>query len=417
MTTKTELPPLWPRDVKLSIIGVTGKHESGKTGFLLSIDPLSTLHYDMELSSEFYEQWVKFERVCIPTILLKKFGKKKYTSRDVFETWYAHTKTVEKGQFRVIAVDPIDKIEAGLADVVKSRYNEFGFQSADNFTSMGGVFWNAVSVEYERIIMELQDKCEVFAYSNHLRKVWRRGKATDEVEPKGKGKLQELSTLRLFLDRSPARNGEDPPLIPSATVRKNRVSVLEVIDGEFGVPTTRMTPIVPPRIPECTADAIRKYIVTPPNFDNLKEEEKEVEKVLSSDERLELDAKIAEDKRIAAEAELEKTQQVAVMEARRQEAISRLRPRKDETEPAEEPEKVDAPTETGTDAGDQQPSLLTDDEVDVLSDLARNTGMYDRLKAGICKTLGVKVEDLTIDDVRTLPRAKYDEYIEFLRKV
>lgn len=414
--TDLTLPPLWPRDVVMSIIGVSGPHEGGKTGFGLSICPNSTLHYDMELSGELYETFLKHQRVCMPTLMNRKFPKG-YNAKQFFETWYAHTKTIKKGDYRVIFVDPIDKIEAGLAEVVKSRYNEFGFSGASEFVSMGGVFWEKVDTEYERILLELRDKCECLVYSNHLRQVWKRGKATDAVEPKGKKALQRLSVLRLLVERNPLRKGEDPPLIPSATVLKNRVSIVEEIDGEFGVPTTRMIPFVPPRIPECTADAIRRYIVTPPNFEELKEEEKEQEKVLSSDERLELEARIAEDKRLAAQADLDKTQEVSAMEARRQEAINRLRPRKVEPKEAATEPEAEAPQEAGTEAGDQQSSLLTFEEVDKLSDLARKVGMYDRLKAGIAKEVGVSADTLTIDDVQRLPREKYDEFIEFLRKV
>lgn len=109
------------------------------------------------------------------------------------------------------------------------------------------------------------------------------------------------------------------------------------------------------------------------------------------------------------------------MELRRQNAIAKLRPGKaaaeaepDKEEPKDEPKPEAQPEVSGKDAGDQ---LLSHDEVGVLSDLAKKTGMYDRVKVGICKELGVKVDDMTIDDVQTLPRRKYDEFIDFLRKV
>ena len=53
--------------------------------------------------------------------------------------------------------------------------------------------------------------------------MWRHGKPTSTQVPKGKKTLMELSSLYLYLEREAPKDGP-PPLVPSATVLKSRLS-------------------------------------------------------------------------------------------------------------------------------------------------------------------------------------------------
>ena len=63
-------------------------------------------------------------------------------------------------------------------------------------------------------------------------------------------------------------------------------------------------PILPPRIPQCTPDAIRRYIANPPNFSKLEVGERLPDQSMSDDERLRMNAQIAENNRVAHESHL-----------------------------------------------------------------------------------------------------------------
>ena len=113
--------------------------------------------------------------------LLKKHSNG-YTPKQAFEYWYSCIQAINPGEFTVIATDPISDIEDGLVEWVKSRYKDFGFKSAEAFQSTGGIFWSKVKSEWKRILADLAARCQTFAFTSHLKAVWRHGKlSTNET--------------------------------------------------------------------------------------------------------------------------------------------------------------------------------------------------------------------------------------------
>jgi hypothetical protein len=85
--------------------------------------------------------------------------------------------------------------------------------------------------------------------------------------------------------------------------------------------------VLPPRLVVATPKAIREYIVNPPDYSNLKDEEREQEKILSEVDRLELEKEIAETNRATQEAALEVSRQAMKAQTAREIAMAKLRPK------------------------------------------------------------------------------------------
>lgn len=403
----SELENIWPRNFKIEVLGVTGDYGSGKTLFVCTIDPGHTLYFDHEKSGGCYEQ-LGIKRVDVPNVLYEKFKGKEYSPRQAFEWWLGEIRKIKPGEYSVIAVDPISDIEDGLVDWVASRFKTYGFSSEKDFRSMGGVFWGKVKSEWKRILLgDIATKCQTFAFTTHLRQVFRNGKAVyGEYEAKGKNTLRETASLFLTLDRKPVKKGEDPPVVPSAEVDKNRLSVIVTKDG-----VTTVTPALPPRLAQATPQVIRDYIVNPPDAEHLKDEEKLVEKELSEAERLRLQQEIAESNREAAEAQERASKYQADVATARQKALASLRP--------------------GSNGGTQdvQEELLVkedlrdEEEVRNFLNSAYQAQLLDRVLKGVWKTLndrGIDVsgfnKDTAVQYTRQLKEEEFNRFQTFLEK-
>lgn len=316
--------PIWPNGIKIEVLGVTGAYGSGKTLFVLSIDPEHTRYYDFEKSGGTYEG-LGVNRIDVPAVMLEKYPKG-YSPRHVFEWWYSDIKLLNPGGYAVVVGDPISDIEDGLVEWVKARHAEWGFKSAESFVATGGIFWAKVKSEWKRVLADLSARCQTFAFTTHLKFVWNHGKPTTQQVPKGKSTLMELSSLFLFLER------DSSALVPSATVLKSRLAVTKVVDGEIHI-----IPALPPRIAVATPKRIREYIITPPDYGKLAPDEIEQEKQFSEADKLELEAQIAADRRAAEEAALQAAQTTAKIQSAREVAMAKLRPAAESTAAAEEP--------------------------------------------------------------------------------
>lgn len=296
----SNLLPIWGGK-KIEILGLTGDFSSGKTLFALTIDPKNTLVIDVEKSSGSYEdlgESMKFTRIDLPNLVQSKCGSG-YTALDTFRTWLDVIDKVKPGQYSVIVVDPITDLETGLVEWVKSRYDEYGFSSADKFEALGGVFWAKISEEWNKIFLDIATRCQTFVFTAHLKSVWKNGRATSEMIPKGKKTLFQLSSLYLFLDRDPRTKGGQPPMKPHAHVLKQRLVTMNPTTGE-------MQAILPPRLEVATPAEIRKYIANPPDYDNLSADEKSEEREVDEMERLQMELQASENRKAAEEASLEK---------------------------------------------------------------------------------------------------------------
>lgn len=282
----TEKSPLWPNDTRIEVIGLTGDYASGKTLFGLTIAPgKDTLVYDTEKSAGTYQS-LGFDRVDLPAALLGKFKGSAYKPIDLFEFWLASVRSIEPGRYRVIMLDTVSEVENGLVDWVREHPKEFGY-SASQF-SMGGFLWGAVKDYWKAILADIAARCETFVFASHLRTVWKGGSPTGQKAAKGKDTLMELASLYLHMERKKDAKG-NIPAVPSATVLKSRLSATAIVDGKVVI-----RPYLPPRLPEATPDAIRAYIVAPPDYSHLKKSELAPEEQMTEDERLQLKAATAQ---------------------------------------------------------------------------------------------------------------------------
>lgn len=269
----TQREPLWPRSLKIPVLGVTGPYASGKTLFLLTIDPKNTLLFDTEKSAASYEA-LGFNRVDLANEVQKQYPNGA-SAQQAYEVWLKLIRAVPAGKYSVIGVDPIDDLENGLIDHTLANYSKYNFNSREAFDKAGGIKWAAIKNTWKSTLQEIASKCEVFGFTSHLRRVWVGGAPTEEVQPRGKTTLMELASLYLMLDR-PDGNG-----LPSATVLKSRLAV-PVMDEETGLTVTQ---VLPPRMPVATVRALRDYIVNPAGLRELLPEELAPEKGVGRDVR------------------------------------------------------------------------------------------------------------------------------------
>lgn len=273
---------LWPQ--KLPVIGGSGKYESGKTLFGLSICPgPQTICYDFEDSSEPYES-IGFDRIDVPDVLASTSTK--YDPELVFTWWRDHVLKTPAGKYRVMVVDPITDIESGLVAYVSKRPQEFGYTPAQ-FARMEGVKWECVKQLWKSILLQVAQRVETFYFVAHAKREWIGSTPTANVIPKGKATLMELASLYLFFDRTPVKGVK--PKAPAANVLKTRLTRTVVVNGDL-----KIIPILPPRLPEATPAAIRAYMLNPANYDKLSEAEKYIETPVSEAEMLALKTNLAE---------------------------------------------------------------------------------------------------------------------------
>jgi hypothetical protein len=274
---------LWPKP--LTLIGGSGKHESGKTLFGLSICPgPQTLVYDFEDSSKPYVDQIGFEMIDVPDLMIKKYNR--IAQEETFCWWRDHILSQPTGKHRVLMVDPISDIEAGLKMWVQKRPQDFGYTS-NQFARMEGVLWECVKAYWKSLLLQIANRVETFYFVAHTKREWVGNTPTPNLLPRGKQTLFELSSLYLFFDRTPV-DGRKPQK-PAANVLKSRVVEAKIVNGELVA-----TAVLPPRLPEATPQAIRHYMLHPANFDKLDKRELWVDQKISETDILAMRAGIAE---------------------------------------------------------------------------------------------------------------------------
>lgn len=316
--------PLWPQPIP--VIGVTGDMDSGKTTFGITICPGPlTRVYDTELSSKTYTD-LGFDRVDVAAEMLKKHPRG-YGAKDVFLWWRDHIRTIKPGQFRVIVLDTASEIESGLTDWVEANPEQFG-KTAAQYAKFSSLKWGDVREYWKLLLSDLASRCETFVFTTHTTKIWVDNKPTMKQKPRGKSTLEELASLYLWMERKPDAKGNFPKR-PSARIHNKCRLFHHRIDESGEIEITRA---LPPRLPEATPAAIRKYLLTPPNYDKLKPEERAPEITMSEDDRAELRARTAE-----AEAEAER------LKLERLDRASRPRPAAQPAQPRATPAPTPAP--------------------------------------------------------------------------
>lgn len=333
-----EIPPgrLWPNTpsgapLNIEVFGATGDYKAGKTLLGMQIAPGShpeghafagqprTLYLDFEKSGGTYGG-TGCRRIDVP-VKMQELKGSQYRPIDVF-MWFLDVVTtkLKPGQFDVIIADPITDIESGLTDYVKANCEQFGL-TKDQVTKAAGLLWGAVKDYWKQVLLKLSTRCQTFYFTSHLRQAYEgntpiRGKR----EPKGKDTLMELSSLYLWLEREPDKEGK-VPAVPSAIVLKERLAdTLMTADGQL-----QIIHLMPPRLPVATVAAIREYVANPPNYDKLKPAERVIEKEMTEAEKLSLQLQISENER---ETEANRVQRLV-----RQEELKRLAMQEAATKP------------------------------------------------------------------------------------
>ena len=292
--------------VVIPVIGITGKYQSGKTLFGLSIAPGGnrTRCYDLELSASGY-RGLEFDYLDTNAQMRSLFGTKPYLPIDLFRWWYKSVQAIEPGKFAVIMCDPITDIESGLVDYVAADYASHGFSSEKAFVSTGGIFWSKVREFWKRVLADIASRCETFVFTAHLRKDWIGGKPTRNDKPGGKSSLLELASLYLWLDRSPDEKGVVPSQPRCLKKLKDRLSYTS-FDPATMEPVVQ--PYLPPAFDDCTPGKIREYLKKPADYKKLKPAERVQEAKVTEIERLEIEKDIAEARASAEDSALQRLQ-------------------------------------------------------------------------------------------------------------
>ena len=299
--TETKATPIL--GIPVPVIGVTGDQFTGKTIFLSSLCPDQTEMIDCEKSSETYSD-IGFKRRVDLFEEMQKLGKEEYKPIDAFKWFHNHIlNEVKAGEFRVIAVDPISDIEVGLADYVASLHNEYNYKTESSFRAMGGVFWGAVNAFWKAFLGKLSAKCEIFAFSTHLRDEYKGETRTGKKQPKGKKVIAELASLYAWLRPDVAPDGKPRSPVPKATILKSRLGITRMVGDEM-----QIIPVLPPVVENFSPATIRKYVASPPNWSKLKKCEYEAPHVHTEDEKLEVQREIAELNARTEEAKLQQTE-------------------------------------------------------------------------------------------------------------
>jgi len=133
-----------------------------------------------------------------------------------------------------------------------------GYSANNRLTALG---WGELKRRERSMLLSLKGKCKLLILTAHMRMEFIGKRPSGRYEPKGKETIAELASLSLILER------KDNNPIPSAIVEKSRLI------------TSDMKPMLPPRIPVCTWDSIIAYLLRPPNWDELTDEEKSSERL------------------------------------------------------------------------------------------------------------------------------------------
>lgn len=303
-------PALWPQAIPL--IGLSGEYQSGKTLFGLTItDPAQMLVYDFEKSSESYHS-LGFTRIDVPAQMLKVHPKG-YKPTDTYQWWRQHVTTIEPGKYRVIMVDPASDIESGVTEWVRANPSYFGHTPAQ-YIKMSGLLWGDMKELWKVILADLASRCETFVFTVHMGDAWSGDKPTGRRKPKGKSTLMELASLFLQLERRADAKG-NVPVLPSAVVLKSRLVHMKIDKGQV-----RMVPSLPPRLPVATPEAIRAYMLSPPDYSKLAKEERVPEQSLTEDDRAAVKLATAEATAETERLRLERLDKEQQAEQRRREA-------------------------------------------------------------------------------------------------
>ena len=297
----------WGAAMEIEVFGATGEFATGKTILGLSIAPgvhpeghpfagqPRTLYLDFEKSGATY-QGTGCKRIDVPAEMLRLYGPN-YTAKQVAEWFNLLPSKLKQGQFDLIEVDPVNDVESGQVDVVKSNPAAHGYNK-NQFDRSVPLLMAAMKAHWKRLLMQYSSVCKCFFFTTHLRDEFKGGQPSGKREPRGKETLAELASLYLWLERLPDEKGVVSDK-PSAIVLKQRLADTRMnAAGELEIVN-----LMPPRIPIATVQEIRRYIANPPDYGKLAVAERVVEKPVTEIELQRMKLATAEAQTQAATAQ------------------------------------------------------------------------------------------------------------------
>lgn len=242
----------------LNFIHVTGAPGVGKTSFALRIiaRPPGTptppvIAFDLEGGVAPYTGQYAIENISMKRDLPK-------------DTWAKFTEVVtnmDRGQYAVALIDPVEDLEDALMDWVLANPKHFGKDANQYKTSTGvtGLFWGDMKLEAKRWFTLLASKVQTVVMVSHLSQVYQGNRpVAGEMKPKGKDIITKLATVQAWLVG-------DGTKAPSAIITKSRLNTADYNNAdEFGVP--KVKPVLPSYVPEFTPAALREYLRNPREF-------------------------------------------------------------------------------------------------------------------------------------------------------
>lgn len=301
---------LWgPSGFPIPHIGLCGEYNQGKSLWGATIDPEHTLIIDLEDSTASFAHTMPIKkRLSLYEELNKKFEGKMPSDVDAF-IWFRDTiEAVKPGEYSVCFVDPINDIESGLENLIRTKPGDFGL-TAKQITDAPGLIWGAMNRYWKYWLGVQSQKFESFVFTTHMGNVWDGGRPIKgKRKSKGKSVLKEIASLFVLLKReTDAQNilNKIPTGFVAGDNCKERMAV-------WDAKTRSMVTVLPPRIENCTPDTIRQFIANPVGLRKYtKEELLPPDKPMSDDEKLQIQVEIAENQRATEEAKLMSMQMIA----------------------------------------------------------------------------------------------------------
>lgn len=283
--------------LKIPVIGLCGAKGSGKTLAGLLLDPENTVVIDVEDSSVTYNVPIKRR-----ASLYDEAGtKSKNGIPTPLECWEWFASEVETLECRVLFVDPITDLQAGLVEWVKANPEKFG-RSKAQYEKASGLLWADVKSYLKMFLGRLSRRVEAFVFTAHMGSVWSGGSpVAGKQKAKGVDTFYELASLYLYLQRDADPKTGKVPKLPVASITpplgKSRLAhMMKAADGTY-----EAVPILPPRMKDFDWNLLRKYVANPPDYAKLAKDQLAESNELTDDEKLLIRADIAANEREAEE--------------------------------------------------------------------------------------------------------------------
>lgn len=257
-------------------------------------------------------------------VLLEKADVSASPSASLFRGSIMSLLAIKPGQFLTCSLDTLKPLQEGATDWLLLHPEAFGKTLAQYQKMKAAILIPDVRKILDHILLvECRSRFEMTVVTYHQKNEW---EGQGESAHKTGQRISEaweladrLSTLYATLDRRPKAKGKSAPRVPSGLVTwpYGKSRLLRVRDG---VPV----PVLPPRLPEFTPEAIRAYMASPPDYDNLKPGERMPDDTLTDDQKLLVAARVSDNERATSENKLSALELARAAAARPQQTAQQM---------------------------------------------------------------------------------------------